>query len=158
MKVKLLFLILLIVPGAFASDFVLAKNTKCKIFLKPSQVNLKVNWHGRCENGFADGLGVIRYMSGSKVDSTYYGQLKKAYWDLGVYESADGFLAGQFKNNEQISVKDANGIEDRNVTIHAFESASKAAIQLSQEFEKLGNKNSAKYYKIEAEKLSGQMD
>lgn len=140
------------------ADFAISKNTKCKVFLKPSQLKLTTSWHGQCKSGFADGPGVVRYLNGIKVDSIFYGFLKDGFWDLGVYDTQGGYLAGQFSNNEPIAVKDASGVENRNVTIRAFETAAKAATLLGKEFEKQGNKASSKYYKAEAEKLSQQMD
>lgn len=144
---------------AFASDFQLAKNTKCKVFVKPQQSHAKIHWHGQCKNGFADGLGVVRYLNGSKVESIFYGSLKEGYWDSGALDTRkSGYVGGRFKDNEPMEVMNSEGVPDRNVLIHAFETASKAALQLSQEFKKQGNSASTEYYKQESEKLSQQMD
>jgi hypothetical protein len=153
MKTLMLFLSLIITANASA-DFSKSQNTKCKIFTTPSQSKLKPNWHGPCKNGFANGLGVIRNLKGSNVDSIFYGVLENGLWASGVYETQGGYRAGQFKNNELVSAQEV----DRNVIIRAFDTAAKAATQLSKEFEQQGNMASYKHYKAEAEKLSQQMD
>ena len=84
--------------------------------------------------------------------------MKDGFWDSGAYDNGGGYEAGQFKNNVQIEVKNAEGVGDRNVIIHAFENAEQAAKQLSKEYEKQGNKASSKYYKGESKKLSKQID
>ncbi len=158
MRIGILFLIVIISIGANA-HFEISKNTKCKVFLKPAQLKFAINWHGQCKNGFANGLGTLRYIKAGKVDSIFYGILKDGFWDSGVYDTQGGYISGKFNNNnELIAVKDTNGVDDRNVIIRAFEAAVKAATQLSKEFEKQGNKASSKHYKTEAEKLSQQMD
>ncbi len=158
MRLGILFLSIIISIGASA-DFEFSKNTKCKVFLKPSQLKYTVNWHGQCKNGYANGLGTLRYINAGKVDSIFYGILKDGFWVTGVFDTQGGYVSGQFNNeNELIGVKDANGVVDRNVIIRAFEMAVKAATQLSKEFEKKGNKASSKHYKAEAEKLAQQMD
>ena len=45
-----------------------------------------------------------------------------------------GYKAGHFENNKLVEVKDETGMEARNASIKAFETASKAALQLSKEF------------------------
>lgn len=141
-----------------SSGFVVAKNTACKLFVGQSPAHANPSWHGVCKNGFADGLGVIRYLLKGQVESTFYGTLKAGYWDHGVEETKNGYKAGKFKKNEPAAVLDSNGVEDPNVIIGAFDIAAKAAQQLSQEFLKQGNKASATLYKQRAERLSNQMD
>lgn len=143
---------------AAATEYIVAKNSKCKLVKDAYQEKRIVNWHGPCLNGAAQGLGVVRYLKGSKVDSVFYGNVIAGAWEIGVHDTQDGYVAGRFENNKLVSVNDDTGMEGRNTIIKAFETAAKAALQLSQEFERGGNKASAKYYKAEAKKLSEQMD
>ena len=142
----------------FAADFVLDKKGKCKFYLSPSEAKLTPHWHGPCLNGFADGVGVARYLKGAKVESVFYGLVKRGEWNQGVHALNDGYIAGKFEKNQLVKSVDVNGVDDRNVIIKSFEMADKAALQISKEYEKAGNKASAKYYKAEAEKLAQQMD
>jgi hypothetical protein len=153
-----IFLAFLIGPGVKAIDFVEAKNIKCKLFINKNLEKYSIQWHGGCKDGFADGLGVVKYLKKGNVDSSFFGILKLGYWDLGVHDTSEGFIAGHFKNNKLDVVKDKDGAEDRNTIIHSFESAAKASEQLSLEFEKLGNKASSKFYKEKSEKFKNQMD
>ena len=156
MKNLFLLSISFLISASALADFTLAKNTKCKVFSdNPKQT---INWHGDCKDGFADGLGVVRYLSGAKVESVFFGQLKAGYWELGALDQDGGYIAGKFEKNKRIEVKNADGVEDRNITIKAFETASKAALKLSEEFTKLGNKASAIHYTAESEKLAQQME
>ena len=156
-SLKIIFILVLAVIPAKAG-FTISKINHCQVFLKPSQVGYSVTWHGKCKNAFADELGVARYSLKGQVNTVYYGVMKAGFWDVGVLAQNDGYLAGQFKNNEKVTVKDQVGVESRNVIIRAFQIAAKAATQLSQDFKKQGNKASAQHYRAEAEKLSQQMD
>jgi hypothetical protein len=152
-KATLLSTTALLIYGLSFSSSSLAKTALCKV-LRPPGVDSKVtaDWRGDCKNGTATGLGVARYLNGGKVETAFYGQVKDGAWEFGVYDTNSGYIAGHFKDNQLVPS------DDRNVTIQAFETASKAATELSKKFEKQGNKASAKYYKDVAGKLAGQMD
>jgi hypothetical protein len=156
-RFKLGFLMLIAV-AASAADFTTSKNTKCKLFVQPSELTLSLNWHGPCQNGFAHGLGVVRYQRGAEVTSVFYGILKEGYWDSGVLDIKKGYVAGRFEKNKSVTSLNSEGVEDRNVILQAFRTAAQAALELSTEFEKQNNKASAKHYKDESEKLAQQMD
>lgn len=144
--------------NTLATDFVVDKNGKCKVYRSSKEVKLNLYWHGPCLNGFADGVGVARYLKGAKVVSVFYGLMKAGYWSQGVHAVDGGYVAGRFEKNQPVKSLDASGVDDRHIIIKAFELASQAALQISKDYEKAGNKASAKHYKSESESLSQQID
>ena len=144
--------------AASAAAFATSKNTNCKLFVQPQELKLSLNWHGPCRNGFAHGLGVIRYQRGVEVTSVFYGILKDGFWETGVLDNRKGYIAGRFERNTLLVSLNSEGVQDRNVILQAFRTAEKAAIKLSKEFERQKNSASAKHYLAESQKLAQQMD
>ena len=75
-NIAILSLTILFSTATFAADFVVAKNTKCKVLSEGLDAKTVVNWHGACKNGMADGLGVARYLKGAKVESVFFVTMK----------------------------------------------------------------------------------
>lgn len=107
-----------------------------------------MNWHGSCDKGVAQGLGVIKYLQKGALHTTYYGEVKDGKKIHGVLE---------IKNGGYMPILDPVKQDDRQPNIGAFEVTSKAAVQFSQEFAKANNKASAEHYKKQSQVLLEQL-
>jgi hypothetical protein len=115
-----------------------------------------VKWEGECAEGRARGSGVLRAYPtpGSREGGVliFFGMLDHGDPKLGVIETNDGYVAGEFAAGRPLPS------EDRNVLIRAFDQAAQAAKLVSQRFEAKGNKDSAAFYAKKAQRLLQQMD
>jgi hypothetical protein len=109
-------------------------------------------WVGDCKDSKADGLGVVKETGDGKVVRSFFGRIQSGKWLLGVIEQSDGYLAGQFSEGHLVEQ------EDRNVTIHAFDEAAKAAQSVAERYRKAGNLPSAKFYEAKSQSLKNQID
>jgi hypothetical protein len=146
------FALLLIAVMLWAMPTAAKTDVSCTFEVPKDWQPADTRWHGACLKGRADGLGVLRHLSGSKVDRVFYGRLKSGVPSLGVIEIDGGFIAGEFRDGV---VADS---QDRNIIIRAFDEASKAAKSAASRFERDGNKASATHYRERAKALANQMD
>jgi hypothetical protein len=110
-------------------------------------------WSGGCSaDGIADGYGVLRAYSNSKVVESYFGELRRGRLYVGVIETPSGYVAGKFVDGKPL------GNQDRNDLIAAFNIAAKAARQMSEVFRRKGDKAAFHYYSEKARILQEQMD
>ena len=115
-----------------------------------------VKWEGECTGGKADGKGVLRaYPKAGSADKAvliFFGTLERGDAKLGVIETPDGFMAGEFRQGK---LQDS---EDPNVTIRAFKVATEAATLVSERLKAAGNAASSTFYAKKAQTLQQQMD
>ena len=122
-------------------------------FVPPAEwLDSTITWEGSCQAGKAHGQGVLRaYKKGVKT-LLFLGNLEHGELSLGVIDSAEGYIAGQFYQGKL--VPDV----ERNVIISAFRNASAAAKAYSQHLKQAGNQGSAAFYLKKAQELEQQMD
>lgn len=111
-----------------------------------------VKWVGGCKNTYANGLGVLNRYENDKIAESFYGKMESGSLSLGVIDSDTGYIAGKFKDGM------LEHASDRNTIIKAFETASRAASELSNRYNQEGDKTSAQFYRRQSEKLAQQMD
>ena len=115
-----------------------------------------VKWEGECAGGKADGKGVLRaYPKAGSADKTvliFFGTLERGEPKIGVIETPDGFMAGEFSQGK---LQDS---EDPNVTIRAFKVSTEAATLVSQRLKAAGNAASSAFYAKKAQTLLQQLD
>jgi hypothetical protein len=115
-----------------------------------------VKWEGECVDGKANGRGVLRAYpksgSAEKAVLIFFGDLERGEAKLGVIETPDGFMAGEFAKGK---LQDS---EDPNTTIRAFKVATEAANFVSERLKAAGNAASAAFYAKKAQSLQQQMD
>jgi len=109
-------------------------------------------WDGGCAAGFADGLGVLKEISGGKVVRFFFGRIRNGNIEIGVIDQADGFIAGNFDRGQFVASY------DRQIYIDAFKHAEQAAQQAASRFKAAGNEASARFYENKAKELASQMD
>jgi hypothetical protein len=125
----------------------------CRFELPASWNFTFVRWSGACSaQGVADGYGVLRAYSDGKVAESYFGELRRGHLSMGVIETASGYVAGKFVEGKPLEH------QERSDLIAAFDSAAKAAQQMSEVFRRNGNTASFHYYSNKARALREQMD
>jgi hypothetical protein len=114
-----------------------------------------VKWEGECLEGKAHGKGALRAYpkagSSDKAVLIFFGTLERGDAKLGVIETPDGFMAGEFA---QGTLQES---EDPNVTLRAFKVAVEAANLVSERLKAAGNAASATFYAKKAQNLQQQM-
>jgi hypothetical protein len=149
-----------------ASVVTVDKTTGCTLKIPQSWGSKIMTWSGGCKNKLADGNGVARILSGGKVVTTWYGDVKTGMPDFGVKETTEGREMGRFANGNFIDTDEyynqknlAPGIDPvRKAMVDALSRGSAAAKALGDKFEKSGNKASAAYYRKKAEEIDGSLD
>jgi hypothetical protein len=111
-----------------------------------------VQWIGPCLSGVADGAGVLKHYDGGRLRESFFGAFKAGEAEIGVIDTAAGFVAGRFDRGVVIDT------QDRNILIQAFDAAGKAARNAGDMFDRQGNAQSAAFYRLQAEKLARQME
>jgi hypothetical protein len=129
----------------------------CRFRLGPAPPGASAQWTGSCQEGLADGLGVLRvYRRGangsSTISSAFYGEMAKGLIAFGVIDTEEGFLAGRFADG---AYQDS---DDFNTRLNAFRTASRAARAASARFAAEGNPGSAAFYNRIATRLDQQIE
>ena len=134
------------------SESRLAGRKDCQFAPPVEWLDSTLFWEGQCQAGKAHGQGVLRaYKKGAKT-LLFFGNLVQGELSLGVIDTSEGYIAGQFSHGKLV-----DDVE-RNVIIGAFRSASAAAKANSQRLKQEGNKKSAAFYLKKARELEQQMD
>ena len=117
----------------------------------------KVDWLGDCQNGFAEGSGVIvNVVEGAEVER-FYGHLDNGSPSVGVLQTDSGFLVGRWTHGA-IAEPLPDDVAQRNVTLDAFRAAASAATAVSKSFAKKADAKSSSFYATQARVLREQMD
>ncbi len=125
---------------------------KCQVD-SPYWRNMMHSWQGACVNGKAEGKGIVKiYPSSRTTTDLFLGEVKQGLPLFGVYEGADGFIAGTFQQGQIVAE------QDRNQLIEAFQLAADIAQSYSRELKQQGNMPSARFYENKARQLQQQMD
>lgn len=115
-----------------------------------------LKWEGECVAGKAHGKGALRaYPKAGSADKAvliFFGVLERGDATLGVIDTPDGFMAGEFDGGKLLDS------ESRDVTIRAFRVAAEAASLVSERMKTAGNATSASFYAKKAQSLEQQMD
>ncbi|HEU5076158.1 MAG TPA: hypothetical protein VFU02_18325 [Polyangiaceae bacterium] len=114
-------------------------------------------WLGACENGFAEGSGVIVNVVEGAEPERFYGQLDRGSPRLGVLQTSSGFIAGRWERGS-LAAALPDDIAQRNVLIHAFRAAANAATETSEGFAKKADAEASSFYAKQARQLHDQMD
>lgn len=142
--------------SAPAGVMAVAKDAKCKVYRRDDQRRLTLFWHGRCEKGFAEGVGALRLFDKKELHSAFYGEIKKGRWTSGAYEEGtSGFLAGPFTPENELQVQEP---VDQTKIIQAFKDAAAGAEALAKQFKRDGDKESAAKYFKKAKQLRSQIE
>jgi hypothetical protein len=130
--------------------------TPCAFSAPAALAGRTAKWEGECSGGQAQGHGVLRgYPSSGGNDSSvlfFYGSFERGEAKLGVIETPDGYMAGEFRAGELIAS------DDRNLLLRAFRSAGDAASLVSQRYQAAGNAASAAFYSKKAQSLRAQLE
>ncbi|PTT91570.1 hypothetical protein DBR42_03600 [Pelomonas sp. HMWF004] len=121
-------------------------------FARPTDFAGSLRWEGGCVDGRADGRGVLRAYVAQHSPKVFYGRLKAGQLALGVVETPDGYIAGNFVDGK------LKPSEERGDFIRAFDEAAAAAKEAAARFRKAGNEASARHYEERAAQLAAQMD
>lgn len=113
-----------------------------------------VTWLGRCEKGFAQGLGVIVNVIEGMEPQHFYGRLARGFLSIGVLHTTGGFMAGRWENGV-LAAELPNEVAAR--TIEAFDVGAAAATASSKSLAKK-DVQASRFYAEEARKLREQMD
>jgi hypothetical protein len=147
-------------PPVFPAEHVakadLAAAGSCKFVTLERFEGRTVKWEGECAGGEANGKGVLRaYPKSGSTDKAvliFFGMLERGEPKLGVIDTPDGFMAGEFAKGK---LQDS---EDPNVTVRAFKIATEAATFVSERLRAAGNAASAMFYAKKAQSLQQQLD
>jgi hypothetical protein len=145
------------VTASSANAAMAVKNNSCA-FLIPSSLSAKSSsWSGSCKNKRANGLGVARMMTGSKVAAIFYGTAVNGVPKAGVIEfigkDSDGKKSAfELIPATEIHTKDADGKENGGVV--QFINAYDAINGFADTLDKAGNKPSADYYRSKTNDIS----
>jgi hypothetical protein len=116
-----------------------------------------VAWLGDCQNGFAEGSGVIVNVVEGAEAERFYGHLDSGSPSVGVLQTDSGFMAGRWKHGA-IAEPLRDDVAQRNVTLDAFRVAASAATAVSKSFAKKADAESSSFYARQARVLREQMD
>jgi len=111
-----------------------------------------MRWFGRCQNGRAEGLGVLRVYTRDGAGEAFYGEFVAGGPRIGVIETAGGFVAGRFSGGVVIPSSEAQTFVD------AFRAAARAAMAASTKLRAEGNMASADFYARKAKQLGAALD
>jgi hypothetical protein len=114
---------------------------------------LPAKWEGGCEDGKADGRGVLRSFNGKKVAATFYGAMERGNPKLGVVEDRDGLIVGRFAPGGKPIESDE--FKDR---LDGVNEAVAAATQIKESYERAGNTASAAFYGKKLKMLNKQIE
>ena len=79
----------------------------CKVYNPMPQEEESINWSGPCNNGFADGTGVLDWYIGGELEERYEGELKQGWAEgQGTYISRRGI---RYEGNWKKSMQDGKG-------------------------------------------------
>jgi len=117
----------------------------------------KVDWLGDCQNGFAQGSGVIVNVVEGAEAERFYGHLDNGSPSVGVLQTDSGFMAGRWKHGA-VAESLPDDVAQRNVTLDAFRVAASAATAVSKSFAKKADTESSSFYATQARVLREQMD
>jgi hypothetical protein len=117
----------------------------------------RVVWLGRCQNGFAEGSGVIVNEVRDAEPEHFYGRLDNGSPTIGVLQTANGFMAGRWTRGT-VAAALPDDVAQRTVVIEAFRVAASAATAVSKSFAKKADAESSDFYAKQARLLREQMD
>lgn len=121
--------------------------TQCVLMVPPQWKTTKMIWSGSCKDKLAQGSGVARLMDGAAIVGAWYGEVENGKIKTGVLEQGRKHQFGTFDINfELLSV---DGMEPN----RAMAAAGAAADALAKDYEKVGNKKSAQFYRVKADDL-----
>jgi TonB family protein len=66
-----LLLILAMLPAAALASWIVDESSGCSIFVEFAAMNEKSRWSGACENGKAQGSGVLTSSNGTRIEGDY---------------------------------------------------------------------------------------
>jgi hypothetical protein len=124
----------------------------CRFAVPEGWSRFRLKWEGECDDGKAQGKGALKAFEKTRVDRIFFGSMEKGELNVGVMDTADGFIAGRFEHGSVVVT------DDRSVVLESFEEASAAAKAVSDRFSKAGNAASARFYGDKASKLAKQLD
>jgi hypothetical protein len=129
----------------------------CEFALSSSLNAQSIRWSGSCKNKRANGLGVARLMTGSKVLAIFYGTAFNGAPKAGVIEfigkDSDGKKSAfELIPAREIHTKDPDGKENGGVV--QFINAYDAINGFADTLDKAGNKPSADYYQSKTNDIS----
>jgi len=116
-----------------------------------------VEWLGGCENGFAEGSGVIVNSVEDAGVERYYGRLDHGSPSIGVLQTDNGFVAGRWSHGKVLA-DPPDDTARRNVLIDAFRAAAEASSSVSKSFAKRSDTEASSFYATQARLLRDQMD
>ncbi len=117
----------------------------------------QVTWLGSCQQGFADGDGVlINSVEGAKPER-FYGRLERGSPSIGVLQTEGGFLAGRWVRGT-LAAALTDDVAQRNVMLDAFQVAAAAATAVSKSLAQKKDGESDSFYAKQARLLREQMD
>ncbi len=117
----------------------------------------QVTWLGGCQQGFADGNGVLINAVAGAEPERFYGRLERGSPSIGVLQTDSGFLAGRWARGT-VAAALTDDVAQRNVMLDAFQVAAAAATGVSQSFAEKKDGESSSYYAKQARLLREQMD
>ncbi len=128
------------------------KRTGCTLSVPARWGTKTMSWSGACKNKRAEGNGVARFMIGSKVSASWFGDVVSGKPTHGVSEFIQTDTGGRSLAHETKAPYDKT-IDEGTMAIKALSKANEAALSLAAQFAKSGNKASANYYRKKAEEL-----
>lgn len=114
---------------------------------------LPAKWEGGCQDGKANGRGVLRSFNGKKVAATFYGTMERGNPKLGVVEDRDGLIIGRFAPGGKPI--DSDEFKDR---LDGVNEAVAAATQIKESYQRAGNSASAAFYGKKVKMLNKQIE
>jgi hypothetical protein len=117
----------------------------------------RVDWLGDCQNGFAEGSGVIVNVVEGAQAERFYGHLDSGSPSVGVLQTDSGLMAGRWKHGAIVEPL-PDDVAQRNVTLDAFRAAARAATAVSESFATKADAESSSFYARQARVLREQMD
>jgi hypothetical protein len=116
-----------------------------------------VTWLGGCQNGFAEGSGVLVNVVDGVEPERFYGRLDKGSPSIGVLQTDSGFVPGRW-NGGAIAAPLPDDVAQRNVILEAFRAAASAATAVGKSFDKNSDTKASGFYATQARLLREQMD
>ncbi len=140
------------VQAALPDGISLDKSSGCHFFMPKGWSGRVVEWLGPCVESLANGYGVLKLYERGKLNKAYYGLAEDGAMTLGALVEGSRVSPGSFKNGVM------EKMDDRFLTVTAYNNAIDAAREVSKTLEARGNIATSKYYKDMADKLSKAID
>jgi hypothetical protein len=143
----LLVMLMLSVQAGSAHAFGGGSGCEASIHAPEDWVGLRIMWGPVCEDGVAQGVGVLKGLRVTKPVKVFYGLVDQGQLKEGVVEADGKVVAGQFEHGVMVPARDKKSLS------RAFDAASQAAQAMSVFYHEKNNQKLADEFAQKAKKF-----